>query len=736
MFSYRSLLPIMLSCSVLACSTLSHQASYEIAVVTDIGNYGRLEEAGVCENDIDWYDENLLDDLRCTQAFAAQELVHYLDQLYGHEAEVFYSSPGDAINARILISISTDPQNQLLQPQGYQIQSSTHEGRTRINIHGADREGALYGAYGLLRHLGVHWYTPEPDGEVLPAAAPSLYGITIDSVENPGFITRGFWARDDRGDEALFNWMARNRINLWSYAQPQRAALRKRGIRFLTGGHQIQQRFLPVDKAYPYQLQHHHVSSDFIIEPYEASADFQGDVDGDGLISYREAHPEWFGMVDGERNFNQSFKYGTNFCTSNQDAVRELSKNFIRDLIDGDYSQADMINFWPLDVGKWCECDHCQAIGSPTDRMLLLLHQVRGAIDKVQKAGRLNRDIILTAPAYLETRSAPTRAMPAGFDYNRNIMTFFPIERCYAHAFNDEQCTDINHYHFNDMSDWLLKEDRHYEGTLFLGEYYNISLLASLPIIYTSVMRQDIPFYYRSGIRHMHYMHVEARNWGTMMLTNYLFASLLWNPRQNVDALLNQLYVEYYGELAEPLIREFYQALERAMSSMKTIRWAGRSLQQSYSLDERLKNNEKSLFLSPHLQYRSTQSEFNDGRDIEDMVRDIQQARQLLDQITSLELSHKVRSRLFWLEKRFTYGESMVHFYDALIRTHMAHHAGQYQRAQAAFYQCRLHAEKLKQMTDVIGVVVGTLKSGDGFTATFNTETYQRYYMLYGKDGR
>ena len=52
-----------------------------------------------------------------------------------------------------------------------------------------------------------------------------------------------------------------------------------------------------------------------------------------------------------------SGSFGTNYCTSNPHATTEFVKNYVQALIDGPYRDADMVRFWTLDGGKWCECE-------------------------------------------------------------------------------------------------------------------------------------------------------------------------------------------------------------------------------------------------------------------------------------------------------------------------------------------------------------------------------------------
>lgn len=118
-------------------------------------------------------------------------------------------------------------------------------------------------------------------------------------------------------------------------------------------------------------------------DPYQRSQQYQGDADDDGQLSFFEAHPEWYALVSGKRvpGLRKSDPaFGTNYCTSNSEATAELMKNHVQALIDGPYAGADVVRFRTLDVGKWCQCDRCQALGTPTDRNLLLVYQFDQAI--------------------------------------------------------------------------------------------------------------------------------------------------------------------------------------------------------------------------------------------------------------------------------------------------------------------------------------------------------------------
>ena len=43
-----------------------------------------------------------------------------------------------------------------------------------------------------------------------------------------------------------------------------------------------------------------------------------------------------------------------------------------------------------------------------------------------------------------------------------------------------------------------------------VGEYYNVSSLKTLPNLYSRIMAADIPYFYRTGARHLNYMHIQG----------------------------------------------------------------------------------------------------------------------------------------------------------------------------------------------------------------------------------
>jgi hypothetical protein len=141
-----------------------------------------------------------------------------------------------------------------------------------------------------------------------------------------------------------------------------------------------------------------------------------------------EAHPEWYGLRRGKRSAKID-EAGDNYCTSNPDATRELAQNLVRSLSDGAWRNVDIVNFWMMDNGKWCECDVCARQGPYTDRLFDVCYAVQKAIQKAQREGRLHRKVLLASLAYHEILAPPSRRLPADF------RTFYPTTSHHAREF-------------------------------------------------------------------------------------------------------------------------------------------------------------------------------------------------------------------------------------------------------------------------------------------------------------
>ena len=167
--------------------------------------------------------------------------------------------------------------------------------------------GTPNAVYTFLETLGCRWYAPGPDGEVVPRKI-TVTIPPLDIVSKPDFLSRsiGGWAAEQMGGQIAQDfraWRKRNRLSTNRYHE----------------GHGLWPLMNPKD--------------------------------------YFQAHPEYFGLVEGERQSGYAQP-----CTSNPDVVRVVAENFVNLTKDRPPQGWRSYPVGQNDSSKWCQCERCQAL--------------------------------------------------------------------------------------------------------------------------------------------------------------------------------------------------------------------------------------------------------------------------------------------------------------------------------------------------------------------------------------
>ena len=697
-----SIRPVLLAAALLLPAA---EGRADTSIVVNFGPHATAAAAAHGEARVNWLDGDRTDDVVCTECFAAVELQRYLRRATGRTGDfavVDDDAPpggdwivvgGAATNAaaRRLPPVggagAADRPAGEARPESYRIRTLRVGTRRVVHLAGGGRVGTLYAAYDLLHRLGCRWFAPGPDHEEIPRIA--RVG-EVNAAAAASFDTRGFHAWEDRGDEAFLLWMARNRLNYWCVEQDSHPLMRKLGIRMSCGAHDAQKLFLDPAGAWPYD--HPKFAGDERdakgnrrrADPYVVGKAYRGDADGDGKLSRFEAHPEWFALVGGKRVPGIRGEFGTNYCTSNPDATAEFMNNYVRALIDGPYRDADVVRFWTLDGGKWCQCPACKALGTPTDRNLLLVHQLDRRIKAARRAGKIHRPLIVRFLAYADVLSPPSRPLPKDFDYRTCVATFFPIVRSYVYPFADPRSPRNARYH-RQLLGWAADAKRHYRGKICIGEYYNVSGYKCLPICFMHTMAADIPTYHRLGARHFHYMHCTTANMGNKALTNYQMARQLWDVKTDCEALWADYFARRYGPAAATM-RRFHESLEKMFCNVSELK---------YGLSRRLNGGSENLLPTPELRYDRRDGIRCNGPTFVEIVAHGRSCRQRIDAALAADLPPRIRRRIAEDERLFTYGERTIGYYHACIRAFTDARAGRRDSA-------RRHLAEAQKLADLL----------------------------------
>lgn len=702
----------------------------KVKIVVCYGDYSSAKAASIDEKNIDWWNEEDKNATICTESFAAIELRKHLCMLLNVDVDddkVFpickddTSLDGDIIlignkftnrgTAKYWSHFSEEDDNTFdqLPREGFIVKSLEDHTGTKLLLAGKDRVGTLYAVYSLLEKFGIRWYGfGDTETHYGNNQAVTLNNWNYDEI--PDFITRGGYSEfiDDSNQEFI-DWLTRNRVNFVALDHINNPHnLKKRGIQICMGGH---------------HLTYEHLNPNTLFDGEE--------------MTYSQKHPEWYGLINGKRSFDigngGQEGYGHNYCTTNEEATHMFCTNIIESLISGKLKHTDYLNFWLLDNGRWCECEQCTTTGNYAFRLTLVIHQLNKLIQKARDEKRLKRDIKILFPAYHETLPSPNNPLPEDFDYERCIVTYFPIERCFVHKLNDIDCTETNQDLIASYIPWTPQGGGHYKGSILIGEYYNVSSFAACHIPLMQIMKQDIPFYYNTGARHMHYMHMTDRRWGGLRLTNYQLQKMLWNHDLDVDQLLTDYFKSFYCEVSD-LMEQYYQVLEEAMKNAKALKHYQYHENVRHQLSTKLIKDEEQLFPLKHLQYDEVLNDSNAGISVTETIKLIKKCRNIIDQALYNCETDVVLKRVLADEARFSYTEDMIHFIYYLIRTNMAKCQGKHILAKRSLARASSYADNLKANTEEVYPTRRFNLFDNGLLASWCEPAYRNYCDYYANE--
>lgn len=226
-----------------------------------------------------------------------------------------------------------------------------------------------------------------------------------------------------------------------------------------------------------------------------------------------EQHPEYLGLVDGERRSSK-------FCISNP-GLREVVIDWALEYFDNN-PDALSVSMEPSDGGDWCECENCAEIGSISDRMILLCNVVAEAVtDKYPNK-------------YVGTLSYYKHTDPPNIDIHPHVAVNIATGLRTGGLSIEEL-----------ISGWREK------GAEIVGLSYNVggpSAMRNIPRVASEFKK-----WYSLGINRV-VVDINDR-WGTSGLGNYLLARILWDIDESdrVDELLDDFFERAFGVAREPM---------------------------------------------------------------------------------------------------------------------------------------------------------------------------------------
>ena len=256
--------------------------------------------------------------------------------------------------------------------------------------------------------------------------------------------------------------------------------------------------------------------------------------------TYGENYPEYYALVDGERDTN-THGGGPQLCVTNPEVIEVAAASAIQQLTER--PEATNISVSQADTAAYCRCETCEALNqtedSPMGSQLTFVNAVAERIEKAHphvKVGTL---------AYWYTRKPPKTVKPR---HNVQIQ-LCSIECCTLHAIDDPDC-EQNQAFCQDTNAWgKICDD------IWIWNYNTNFRSYDLPFPNLRSIAPNVRYFLRNNAKGI-FMQANGNGLTGEFsdLRNYLISHLIWDPSLDADALLNEFVNLHYGAAASPIL--------------------------------------------------------------------------------------------------------------------------------------------------------------------------------------
>ena len=266
-------------------------------------------------------------------------------------------------------------------------------------------------------------------------------------------------------------------------------------------------------------------------------------------------HPEWLAQIGGQRKAVEPAVQ--QYCLSNPEMLRAMT-DAVLDWVAKDPDRT----YYPVhfgDVVKFCECEKCKAfyaeMGSVSDVVIWFDNQIAKEVAK-KCPGKF-----VTILAYHSTRKAPLKVRP-----EPNLLIIFcAIVECQARPWSApiNMSKDV----CKDLEDWIAIHPLGGKGIISF-DYPTTYHFAGFPYPALCAYVENIRYYKRLGLRGEYvcglggWKHLEH-------LYSYVMSRIMWNPDQDMDALIDEFCKAWYGPAWKPM-REYVEMLHRSAMESKS----------------------------------------------------------------------------------------------------------------------------------------------------------------------
>jgi len=483
----------------------------------------------------------------------------------GKEGFSLTTKPGEKLDSVILLGNSRWVGAEGVQPAGFPPEGFLHRARNGvIVIAGNDRRenglelyGTLYAAYDFLeRHFGVRWLWPGRLGTVLPlsktlsakplevADAPLLTVRKLRNISSVGpsyhepYLPR-FWS-----EQSLRETYAEN-------PQSNLVSRIRRGLKLL--GKSEDDYIARYAAAFPWFAAARAGMSQRLYGTHAYD---------DWYEKYHKDHPDWFALqATGTR---EQSPVRPRLNKGNPGMIHEAAVQTV-----GKFSEDPLLDaapFSPNDGGAntWDMSEASRKLDPPNGPKVMVLYQLAGM--KFSKPYVALSDRVVTfyndVAKEVQKLRPGSRIGTGAYSYYRTPPLHVTLDPSVVLFY-----TGMNY-----LNDRNLKADRaNWNG--WAGKANEMLLRPNafhaghgFPVVWVHKMDEDIKRCYETGMIGSDWDSI-IHHWATVGLNYYVLGRLLWDPSQNVDAIMKDYCKSGFGPAADE-VEGYFNELERLTNTM------------------------------------------------------------------------------------------------------------------------------------------------------------------------
>ena len=266
----------------------------------------------------------------------------------------------------------------------------------------------------------------------------------------------------------------------------------------------------------------------------------------DALVAsnkYFATHPEYFSLRDGER------KPHTQLCLTNPDVLKLCTEGMLQTIKNNP-------NYWVYSLSQndnqnYCQCEKCTEIanryGGQSGLLLWFVNQVADVVKEHHP------DKHISTFAYQYTRGVPTGITPR----DNVVIRLCSIECCFGHPLDG---CEHNKPFMEDIRKW-----KDVAGKLFIWDYVTNFRQYLAPFPNFDVLAPNIKTYIDHNVIGIFEEGQYQSTGGSFAdLRAWVLNKLLWNPEQDVKALVEDFITGYYGAAA-PYVRKYFNLCHKQL---------------------------------------------------------------------------------------------------------------------------------------------------------------------------